>query len=300
MKNELNSLLSDSAKIIEGKLKEYMEKESGYGLGEIMSYSLFAGGKRLRPFIVLESYKLFSRSDDIEKALPYACALEMIQTYSLIHDDLPCMDNDDYRRGKPTCHKVYGEDLALLAGDSLLTYAFELIASNEWVSDKSVRLATSCLAKYAGYAGMAGGQMIDLSSEGKAISYAELEKMHSLKTAALIKCALILGYLVACDRPNEEIIKDLEFYGENVGIAFQIKDDILDVTASENELGKPVGSDEKNGKTTIFSFMSISQAEKEMKLLIENAISTIDKYYSSENEFHPLTELAKYMIERTK
>ena len=164
MKNELNSLMLKSMEAIEIKLREYLSKHSGYGLNEIMSYSLFAGGKRLRPFIVLESYKLFSKSNDIEKALPYACALELIQTYSLIHDDLPCMDNDDFRRGKPTCHKVYGEDMALLAGDSLLTYAFEIIAENDKVSDKSVRLATACLAKYAGYLGMAGGQMIDLNS----------------------------------------------------------------------------------------------------------------------------------------
>ena len=300
MKNELNSLMLKSTEAIEIKLREYMSKHSGYGLNEIMSYSLFAGGKRLRPFIVLESYKLFSKSNDIERALPYACALELIQTYSLIHDDLPCMDNDDFRRGKPTCHKVYGEDMALLAGDSLLTYAFELIAENDKVSDKSVRFATACLAKYAGYLGMAGGQMIDLNSEGNIKTYQDLKKMHSLKTAALIKCALILGYLAYTDEPNGQIIKDLELYGENVGVAFQIKDDILDVTSSQEELGKPVGSDEKNEKTTIFSFMTMDEAENEMKQLIESAISSIDKYYASNASFHSLTELAKYMIERTK
>ena len=300
MKNELNSLLLDSTKIIESKLKEYMDKENGYGLSDIMSYSLFAGGKRLRPFIVLESYKLFSCSNDVEKALPFACALEMIQTYSLIHDDLPCMDNDDFRRGKLTCHKVYGEDLALLAGDSLLTYAFELIANNTLVSDRSVRLATACLAKYSGHTGMAGGQMVDLNSKGEIKSYQELKKMHSLKTAALIKCALILGYLAFTDEPSEKVINDLELFGENVGIAFQIRDDILDVTSTEEELGKPVGSDQKNGKTTIFSFMTIKEAENEMKMLIDNAINAIDKYYSTESNFHSLSSLAKYMIERTK
>ncbi len=300
MKNELISLLSQSTEIIEAKLKEYMDKEDGCGLSEIMSYSLFAGGKRLRPFIVLEAYKLFSHSSDIEKALPYACALEMIQTYSLIHDDLPCMDNDDYRRGKPTCHKVYGEDMALLAGDSLLTYAFQLVAENNLVSDRSARLATSALAKYAGFCGMAGGQMIDLNSDGNIKSYSELKKMHSLKTAALIKCALVLGYLAACDEPKREVIESLELYGENVGIAFQIKDDILDVTSSQDELGKPVGSDTKNGKTTVFSFLTMKEAEDEMKHLIDGAISSIEGYYSSSDEFHSLTELAKYMIERTK
>lgn len=300
MKNELKAMLLDSVRIIEDKLKEYMDAENGYGLSDIMSYSLFAGGKRLRPFIVLESYKLFSHSNDTQKALPFACALEMIQTYSLIHDDLPCMDNDDFRRGKPTCHKVYGEDLALLAGDSLLTYAFELVANNTLVSDKSARLATACLAKYAGRGGMAGGQMVDLNSGGNIKTYQDLKKMHSLKTAALIKCALILGYLAACDEPSEQVIKDLELWGENVGIAFQIKDDILDVTASEAELGKPVGSDEKNGKTTIFNFMTQSRAEIEMNKLIDDAISTIKKYYSSSDENCSLVLLAKYMIERTK
>ena len=175
-----------------------------------------------------------------------------------------------------------------------------LIAENEKVSDKSARLATACLAKYAGFAGMAGGQMVDLNSEGKIKSYNELKKMHSLKTAALIKCALVLGYLAYTDTPNEEIIKDLELYGENVGIAFQIKDDILDVTSSQEELGKPIGSDEKNEKTTIFSFMTMLEAENEMKMLIDNAISSIDKYYASDVSFHSLSELAKYMIERTK
>ena len=190
--------------------------------------------------------------------------------------------------------------MALLAGDSLLTYAFELIAENDKVSDKSVRLATACLAKYAGYLGMAGGQMIDLNSEGNIKTYQDLKKMHSLKTAALIKCALMLGYLAYTDEPNSQIIKDLELYGENVGVAFQIKDDILDVTSSQEELGKPVGSDKKNEKTTIFSFMTMDEAENEMKQLIESAISSIDKYYASDTSFHSLTELAKYMIERTK
>ena len=296
MKNELNSLMLESTSVIEAKLGEYMNKHSGYGLGEIMSYSLFAGGKRLRPFIVLESYKLFSCSNDIEKALPYACALELIQTYSLIHDDLPCMDNDDFRRGKPTCHKVYGEDMALLAGDSLLTYAFELIAENEKVSDKSARLATACLAKYAGFAGMAGGQMVDLNSEGKIKSYNELKKMHSLKTAALIKCALVLGYLAYTDTPNEEIIKDLELYGENVGIAFQIKDDILNVEGDAEIIGKDVGNDERSGKSTFVRLLGLDVCKKRLEELTESAVANARKLPDSEF----LVWLAYYLLERNK
>lgn len=300
MTTKFNSLLIESTEILEKELEKYINKKDDSGLCDVMRYSLLNGGKRLRPFIVLETAKLFSGSDDIKKALPYACALEMIQTYSLIHDDLPCMDNDDYRRGKLTNHKVFGEDKALLAGDALLTYAFEIVASNEYVSDKSVRLATKSLAKYAGFCGMAGGQMIDLNSSGNINSYEELVKMHALKTGALIKCAVVLGYLAVIDEPESDIIFDLERYAENIGVAFQIKDDILDKTSTSENLGKPVGSDEKNGKTTSLSFMAINEAEAEASNLINEAIAIIEKYYSDDNELHSLTELAKYMVDRKK
>lgn len=300
MTTSFNSLLLENTQILENELKKYINIADNNGLSEVMGYSLLNGGKRLRPFIVLETAKLFSTSDDIKSALPYACALEMIQTYSLIHDDLPCMDNDDYRRGKLTNHKVFGEDKALLAGDSLLTYAFEVLASNLYVSDKSVRLATIALAKYAGFTGMAGGQMIDINSAGGIASYDELKKMHALKTGALIKCAVVLGYLSVIDDPDKNVIADLEKYAESIGIAFQIKDDILDKTATSEELGKPVGSDEKNGKTTSLSFMSVEEAQEEVNKLTNEAISIIEKYYTNDDVFHSLTELAKYMVNRKK
>ena len=300
MTNDFQQLLKENTEILECELEKYINVDNSYGLSNVMSYSLLNGGKRIRPFIVIETSKLFSKEFDINKALPFACALEMIQTYSLIHDDLPCMDNDDFRRGKLTNHKVFGEDKALLAGDSLLTYAFEVLASNSLVSDYTIRLATIALAKYAGFSGMAGGQMIDLNSSGNVTTYEELIELHTLKTSALIKCAVVLGYLSAVDSPNQEIICDLEKYAENIGIAFQIKDDILDKTSTSEQLGKPVGSDEKNGKTTSLSFMSIEHAEEEVKALTSEAINIIKKYYENDEKSHSLVELAKYMVSREK
>ncbi|MBQ8545880.1 MAG: polyprenyl synthetase family protein [Clostridia bacterium] len=300
MTNNLSFLMKENSSILENELEKYVNVNNSYGLNEVMAYSLLNGGKRIRPFIVIETSKLFSKEFDIRKALPFACALEMIQTYSLIHDDLPCMDNDDYRRGKLTNHKVFGEDKALLAGDSLLTYAFEVLASNKYVSDNNVRLATISLAKYAGFGGMAGGQMIDLNSAGNIKSFEELKLMHALKTSALIKCAVVLGYLSAVDTPDKEIISDLEKYAESIGIAFQIRDDILDRISTSEKLGKPVGSDEKNGKTTSLTFMSIQNAEKEVQRLTEEAISIIKKYYGDTDSFCSLVELARYMVNRTK
>lgn len=292
--NYFDKLLISTAQRVEKKLESYL---SGDGkLLELMSYSLLSGGKRIRPFLVIEASKLFGGSE--EKALPFACALEMIHTYSLIHDDLPCMDNDDYRRGRLTSHKVFGEANALLAGDSLLTYAFEVITDNPYVSDKSIKLATKCLSSYAGYKGMCGGQYLDLNGESNIKIYDDLIKMHSLKTGALIKCAVILGYLSATDDVDEQIIADLEKYAQNIGLAFQIKDDILDKTADSTILGKLAGSDEKNGKITSLSFMSISDAEKEVNRLTNEAIDVIEKYYKTEQM--NLVQLANYMVNRIK
>ena len=266
----IEQLIKSNSEIVEKVLEGYMNID-GYGIEKSMSYSLLSGGKRIRPFIVLEVYKLFSKSESVEKALPFACALEMIHTYSLIHDDLPSMDNDDYRRGKPTNHKVFGEAQALLAGDSLLTYAFYVASTNDKVSDKSVRLAIKCLSEYAGYAGMAGGQMIDLDSGNNITSYEELKRMHALKTSALIKCACLLGYYAACDTPDIETENALCIFSENIGIAFQIRDDILDKISDKETLGKNIGSDEKNQKKTSLSYMSIEDAQKEVDSLTNKA-----------------------------
>ena len=299
MRNKFLDLLKENGQIIENELKSYLTDKDDNGLAPIMAYSLLSGGKRIRPFIVIEAYRLFASEFDIKKALPFACALEMIHTYSLIHDDLPAMDNDDYRRGKLTCHKKFDEGSALLAGDTLLTYAFEVAASNRYVSDKSVRLAINALAKCAGFAGMAGGQMIDLSSQSTISSFVELEKMHSLKTGALIRCAMLLGYFAACDAPSEEVIRDIEGYSTNLGIAFQVRDDILDKISDTETLGKPVGSDDKNGKTTSLSFMSIDDAQDLVNKYTQDAISLIEKYYFDKSGLCSLVELANYMVGRS-
>ena len=298
MNNNLKLLIDENSTIVENELIRYVSEKDGYGLVDAMSYSLLAGGKRIRPFIVLETYKAFSGSADVRKALPFACALEMIHTYSLIHDDLPAMDNDDYRRGKLTNHKVYGEGQALLAGDTLLTYAFEVLASNNNVSDKSIVLATKCLAQCAGAFGMAGGQMIDLNSESNIKSYEQLKIMHSLKTGALMKCAVLLGYYAYTDTPNSEIERLLEDFAINLGIAFQVRDDVLDVISCNETLGKPTGSDNKNGKITTLSFMSLDEAQKEVDNLTKKSLESLDKCLNKDGWV--LCELAKYMVERDK
>ena len=300
MKNKINSYFDKILPVIEDRLKFYLSDKNDNGLAEIMKYSLLSGGKRLRPIFVIEAYKLFSKSADFEKSLPYACALEMIHTYSLIHDDLPCMDNDDYRRGRLTNHKVFGEAQALLAGDTLLTYAFEILASNDKVSYKSNSLATVALAKYAGFSGMAGGQMIDLDSGNNINSLNELFKMHSLKTGALIKCALVLGYLASTDNPDSGVISDLEKIADNIGIAFQIKDDILDKTSDISVLGKKTGSDDKNGKSTAITYLTIEEATELVVKLTDEAIELLEKYYNNFEGEHMLVELAKYMVIREK
>ncbi len=291
---KINELILVNSTIVENELRRCLDV-NGYGLEKPMEYSLLSGGKRLRPFIAIEAYKLFSKKDDIERVLPYACALEMIHTYSLIHDDLPCMDNDDYRRGKPTSHKIFGEANALLAGDALLTYAFSVASSNDMVSDASVRNAVRALADCAGFSGMCGGQMLDINCGIS--SYQELEKMHELKTGALIKCAVLLGYYAFCDKPDAQIVDDLSKFAINIGVAFQIRDDILDKIADEALLGKPVGSDEKNNKLTSLSYMSIDEAQDKVDRLTDEAIKIISKY-SGEND--TLIELAKYLVERNK
>ncbi|MBQ8145268.1 MAG: polyprenyl synthetase family protein [Clostridia bacterium] len=299
MNSEYLERLNENNLLVEKALNEYLTNKDDNGLAEPMKYSLMSGGKRIRPFIVIEAYRLFSQKFEINRVLPFACALEMIHTYSLIHDDLPCMDNDDMRRGKPTNHKVFGEAKALLAGDTLLTYAFEVLASNTLVSDKSVRLATVALSNCAGFSGMAGGQMIDLSSGASISNFDLLKNMHSLKTGALIRCAMLLGYYAACDDADEHIIQNIEEYATKLGIAFQIRDDILDRISSREVLGKPIGSDDKNNKSTALSFMSVEEAQILVDNLTNEAIAAIYEYCKKTGH-NSLIELAKFMINRDK
>lgn len=289
---EFEKILKKSAAEFEEHFKSYFDFDDAdlSAVGDAMSYSALGGGKRIRPFIVTEVCRMLG--GNVKSVMPLAAALECVHTYSLIHDDLPCMDNDDFRRGRPTCHKVYGEEFALLAGDGLLTYAFEIIAKAPLLSDKAKIEAVSLLSSLAGLYGMVGGQTIDLQSEGKEISMDKLLKLHALKTGALIRCAAQFGALGAI----EAVKADIDEYAKNIGLAFQIADDILDVTADESELGKPVGSDKENKKVTFISFMSLEEARVYARELTDYAKKLIEKYENSE----VLMCLADYIVERKK
>lgn len=246
-------------------------------LAKSMKYSIEAGGKRVRPLLVYEFNSLCS--GDADCAFPFAAGVEMIHTYSLIHDDLPCMDNDDLRRGKPANHKVFGEDIALLAGDALLTLAFETVtgdATANILSDAACRKAVSVLANYAGALGMIGGQVIDILSENLNAPIEVLREMDYKKTACLIKAACELGCISA--NASDELTKAASNYGECVGLAFQIQDDILDVTSSDDQLGKPVGSDSEKSKSTYVSLLGVEKCRKLVNELTQQAVNSLDKF----------------------
>ena len=268
--------MCDYLKITEDALLDFLPDKNcrERKLIESMEYSLSAGGKRVRPRLVFEFNSLCCGRT--ESAIPFACAVEMIHTYSLIHDDLPCMDDDDLRRGKPSNHRVFGEDIALLAGDSLLTLAFEAISSDKAIAaagENACIKAVNTLAGYAGATGMVGGQVIDLMSEDNNAPLEVLQEMDYKKTACLIKAACELGAISA--GASEQQIKAAGKYGECIGIAFQIKDDILDVTSSDEQLGKPVGSDVGNNKSTYVSLLGLSECEKLVHKLTKKAVDSL-------------------------
>ncbi|MCI5514683.1 MAG: farnesyl diphosphate synthase [Eubacterium sp.] len=256
-----------------------------------MKYSLTNGGKRLRPILVLEFCKMCG--GDTEKAMAYACAVEYVHTYSLIHDDLPCMDNDDLRRGKPSCHKMYGEATALLAGDALLTHAFEIASTADFDGAKNAD-AVSLLAQNSGVCGMIGGQVLDLKYEAASPSMSQLLTVHKLKTGAMISAACLLG-CIAGDATEEQILAASKF-AYYLGIAFQIKDDILDVTGDEQKLGKPVGSDKDNEKTTYVDIVGLNKAQEDVEKLTQAAIESLSAFEN--NEF--VSSLAEYLTRREK
>ena len=260
---------------------------------DAMQYSVASGGKRIRPFLVHAFSECFGGRRD--EASVYACALEMIHTYSLIHDDLPCMDDDDLRRGNPTCHKVYGEATALLAGDALLTYAFEIVADSSVISDKNKVRAVSILSRCSGRYGMIGGQQIDLLGEIKPMTYELMAKMHTLKTGALINAACLLGCLSA-DIYDDNILNNVSCYAEGIGRVFQLVDDILDITSTDEELGKPTHSDEKNMKTTYMSFMTVEMAAELAHIMTEKACLAVEEY----DRNGILKALAEYLRDRKK
>ena len=285
--------LNRNATIVENAMREiYSEDPDIASLLDSERYSLFAGGKRIRPALTLEFCKLFGGEESA--AIPFACAVEMIHTYSLIHDDLPCMDNDDLRRGKPTNHKVFGETIALLAGDSLLTGAFEVAASNVEAGADVSAMAVAYLASCAGRYGMIGGQVMDIEGEKRKLTLDELLKLHSLKTGALISAASVMGALAAGVRLDDKAMKDVITYAENIGLAFQIVDDILDCTGDEATLGKRVGTDAEHEKNTFMSFYSLEEAQFYADRLTQDAIQAVRKYPESDT----LCALAEWLAKR--
>lgn len=292
---EFKDVLKKKIDYIETLLNEYMPKEEGYQqtIMKAMNYSLKAGGKRLRPILTLESCKIVGGKE--EDAIPFAMAIEMIHTYSLIHDDLPALDNDDLRRGKPTNHKVFGDGMATLAGDALLNYAFEIMLSSSIDKKDSNKYlkAINEIAKHAGIYGMIGGQVVDVESENKIIDKDRLDFIHLNKTAAMIVGCMRAGAIIG--GATEDELDRVTKYGKNIGLSFQIVDDILDITGDEKKLGKPIGSDIENHKSTYPSLLGLEKSREIARQLIEEGKSSIDGL-SSEIDF--LNQLGDYIISR--
>ena len=285
----------DRKKEVEQIVTSFLPKEEGYQktVLEAMNYSVSAGGKRLRPMLMLETYRMFGGTSKVIE--PFMAAIEMIHTYSLIHDDLPAMDNDEYRRGRKTTHVVYGEAMAILAGDALLNYAFETAAS-AFVLDEgnpAIGKAFMILASKAGVYGMIGGQVVDVESEGKEIDADTLKFIHIHKTSALLESAMLIGAVLA--GASEQQQRTVELAARELGLAFQIRDDILDVTGNTDELGKPVGSDEKNHKNTYVALEGLEKAKEDVKRYSESAIDRL-KSLPVRNEF--LYELIEELMDR--
>lgn len=264
---------------------------------EAAEYSLSAGGKRIRPILAVKFCEMCGGS--IDKAIPIACAIEYIHTFSLIHDDLPCMDNDDFRRGKPSCHKAFDEYTALLAGDALTVMPFEIISESALsgkISPSAAIKIISFLSKSIGFCGMIGGQQIDTENNGKLIDADEILSMYAMKTSDLLAAACCCGVLCAESENESEYLKAAEKYALNLGLAFQIIDDILDITSTSEVLGKPVGSDEKSGKFTYASIVGLDNAKKKAAELTDNAISALSVF--PDNDF--IRELTNILLERKK
>jgi len=283
---------------IEEILRKYLPDQTGHQqiIEEAMEYSLMAGGKRLRPMLMKETFDLFGGKGGVIE--PFMAAIEMIHTYSLVHDDLPAMDNDDYRRGRKTTHVVYGEDMGILTGDALLNYAFETACSAfETDPQNSILIgrALKILAGKAGIYGMLGGQVIDVKETGHAVSKDVLDTIYELKTGALIEAAMMIGAILG--GASQEEVKTVERIASLVGLAFQVQDDILDVTSTQEELGKPIHSDEKNEKTTYVTLLGIDDAKKVVEEKSEEAISLL-RTLPNENPY--LEELLMELIHRKK
>lgn len=292
MSKSIDQFIEQGKKTIETELETILEgKNIPKNLYDSISYSLFAGGKRLRPILLLASFNTFS--SHTKKVLKTAIALEMIHTYSLIHDDLPAMDDDDYRRGKLTNHRKFDEATAILAGDALLTYSFEIVAEDDELTDKEKTYIIQSLAKVSGPEGMVAGQILDIEGETKSVSLAELEKIHELKTGKLIMFAIVAGaYLGEASTEQQKHLRKFAYY---LGLIFQVQDDILDVIGDPEKLGKPVGSDIENEKSTYPNLLGLDGAKAQKKKYEEEAIKSLQAANADDSH---LLELLRYFSQR--
>lgn len=293
---DITSYLSKKKDSVDKTLEKLVPPATTFpsSIHEAMRYSLFAGGKRVRPILAIAAAEaLGAKTADL---LPLAGTLELIHTYSLIHDDLPAMDNDDFRRGRPTCHKVYGEAIAILAGDGLLNMAFEVLSDPRRLKSVPANRLIAIIKEIStasGVSGMVGGQVVDMESEGKDIDFPTLEYIHTHKTGTLIRASVRVGALYA--RAGKRHFTALTHYGEMVGLAFQIADDILDITGKQEEIGKDVGSDIKKGKKTFPSFYGLAESRRRAVEVVDKAIIALKDF---DRKADPLRELAKYIINR--
>jgi geranylgeranyl diphosphate synthase type II len=293
----LKAYLADRKTVIDRTLADYLPGEENYPpmIFQAVRYSVLAGGKRLRPILCLAAAEAVGGK--CGPILPVACALELIHTYSLIHDDLPAMDNDDYRRGRPTSHKVFGEDIAILAGDALLTEAFRLMSRRDLmpgVSSERLLDAIGEIAEAAGFFGMVGGQVLDIRSEGEKVDLDTLHRIHGMKTGAMIRVSLRAGAILA--GASDEQITSLSNYGEQIGLAFQIVDDILNVEGDPTLLGKETGSDAARGKVTFPALMGVEASRTRVQALIKEALYALAFF---DDRAEPLRRIARYIPERT-
>lgn len=287
--------LKQKTELIEKVIRKYLPKEEGFAktMAEAMNYSMCSGGKRLRPLLLMETCRMFG--GDQALAEPFMAAIEMIHTHSLIHDDLPSIDNDDYRRGRLTTHKVYGEAMGVLSGVALLNYAYETMISAFDTAKESlcIRKALGIMAKKTGLYGMLGGQSVDVENDGKSMDKEMLDYIYRHKTSALIEAPMMAGAVLAgADEAQTAIV---EKAAENIGLAFQIEDDILDVTSTSEELGKPVHSDEKNHKVTYVTLFGIEEAKAQAAGLSKEAVCLLESL-NQKNEF--LMELIRFLVSR--
>ena len=292
----LDDYLKARKKIVDKTLDRYLPGEDNYPsvIFKSVRYSIFAGGKRIRPILCMASAEAVG--GDVETVLHVACALELIHTYSLIHDDLPVMDDDDYRRGKLTNHKVFGEDIAVLAGDALLTEAFHLMSKREFVGNippDRVLAVINDISKAAGFLGMVGGQVVDIESEGKEIDEETLDYIHTHKTGAMVIASIRAGAIIS--GAGEDELSALSDYGRHTGLAFQIMDDILDIEGDQDVLGKDIGSDESRGKVTFPALFGLEASRKTARELVDDALSDIAQF---DSRAEPLRMIAKYIVER--